>query len=205
MSLRPVVIAAALGLLSLPLLAQSSDIGIWAVESHFGGSTQFDPTTRIELKEKIGYGVSFNHFWGEHFSTDLMADATKNDAALTIGGIRALDLGSLKQTVFAGVLQWHFSRRSRLDPYIGLGAAYVTTDDLRSSDLDLAGIGTITVDNKVSGVANAGVSLGLTRAIALAFDARYIPLKPKAAGTTGAAQSLELNPFLYALGLRFRF
>lgn len=205
MSLRPVVIAAALALLTLPIAAQSNDIGVWAVVSRVTSPTRTDPTTQLELKEKIGYGLSFNHFWGRHLSTELAADATKNDARLTIGGLQALALGRLKQSVITGTLQWHFASRSTLDPYLGVGAAYVKTDDLRSNDLNLAEIGAVKIDNKTAAVANAGVNLAVTRMIAVAFDAKYIPLKPKAAGITGDSLPLKLNPIIYALGLRFRF
>ena len=205
MSLRPIVIAAALALLSLPLVAQSNDIGVWAVVSRATGKTRTDPTTQIELKDKIGYGVSFNHFWGRHLSTELSADATRNDAMLTIGGLQALDLGRLKQTVITGTLQWHCAGRSRLDPYLGLGAAYVKTNDLRSNDLNLADIGAVKIDNKAAAVANAGINLAVTSRIALALDVKYIPLKPSAAGITGDSLTLELNPIIYALGLRFHF
>jgi outer membrane protein W len=204
-SLRPLVLAAALALVSLPLVAQSSDIGIWAVASHATGSTMTDATTRFELEDKIGYGVSFNHFWGRHLSTELAASATKNDATLTIGGVQALTFGRLQQTVVTGTLQWHFAGATRVDPYLGVGAAYVKTKDLRSNDLDLADIGTVKIDNKTAALANAGINLGLTRIIALAIDVRYIPLKPGAAGLTGATLPLKLNPLIYALGLRFRF
>jgi outer membrane protein W len=205
LSLRPVVLAAALALVSLPLLAQSSDIGIWAVASHPTGSTTTDATTRFEFKDKIGYGLSFNHLWGRHLSTELAASATKNDATLTIGGVQALALGRLQQTVVTGTLQWHFAGRARLDPYLGVGAAYVKTKDLHSNDLDLADIGAVKIDNKTVALANAGINLGLTRSIALALDVKYLPLKPDAAGITGASVPLQLNPLIYGLGLRFRF
>lgn len=204
MSLRPAVIAAALALLTLPLAAQSNDLGFFAVSSHVASPVRTDPTTQLEFKAKIGYGLSFNHFWGRHFSTELAADVTKNDAKLTIGGVQALALGRLKQTVITGTLQWHFGG-STVDPYLGLGAAYVKTDDLRSNDLNLADIGAVKVDNKTAAVANAGINLAMTRTMALAFDAKYIPLKPNAAGISGAGQTLKLNPLIYGLGLRFRF
>jgi outer membrane protein W len=205
MSLRPFVMAAAVALLALPLTAQSSDIGIWALASRVTGSTRTDPSTRFEFKEKIGYGASFNHFWGTHLSTDFAFGATKNDARLTIGGVQALALGSLKQSVVTGTLQWHFARGGAIDPYLGVGAAYVKTDDFRSNDLNLADIGTVKIDNKTAALANAGINLRLMRGMALALDAKYIPLEPNASGLTGSAVQLRLSPVIYGLGLRFRF
>jgi outer membrane protein W len=205
MPLRPAAIAAALAILALPLLAQSNDIGVWAAVSHVTGSTNADATTHVGFVDKLGYGVSFNHYWTHNFSTELAADATKSDATLKVGGVKALALGRLKETVITGTVQWHPAGAGKLDPYAGVGGAWVKSDSLRSTDLDLAGIGAVKVGNKVSWVANAGVNLAITRRIALAFDAKYIPLKPKSSGAGGDSLELKLNPLILAAGVRYRF
>ncbi|HYM61435.1 MAG TPA: OmpW family outer membrane protein [Thermoanaerobaculia bacterium] len=205
MPFRPAVIAAALAILALPVLAQSNDVGVWAAVSHVTGSTNADATTHVGFVDKLGYGVSFNHYWTKHFSTEVTADATKSDATLKVGGLKALALGRLKETVITGTLQWHPAAAGKLDPYVGVGGAWVKSDSLKSSDLDLAGIGTVKVGDKGSWVAGAGVNVAITPRLALAFDAKYIPLKPKSSGVGGASLELKLNPLIWAAGVRYRF
>jgi outer membrane protein W len=205
MSLRTVVITVALALLTFPLLAQSNDIGFWINGSHATGSTNPDATTHIELVDKIGWGLSVNHAWCDHVSTELAVALTNNNASLRIDGTPVLDLGQLKQTVVTGVGQWHFARKSAIDPYVGAGAAYVKTKNLNSADLALAGIGTVKIRNKASWVANAGMNVNLTPRLAVVFDAKYIALQPESSGATGSSQKLKLDPLVYSAGIRLRF
>src|SRR5687768_10699136 len=62
---------------ALPLSAQTlkSDVGIWAVGTRWNDSFLGDQSLYRSgpVGEKIGYGISFNHFWTDRFSTELSA------------------------------------------------------------------------------------------------------------------------------------
>ncbi len=196
------VLLVVLSVVALPLMAQSNDVAIWAGDSHVG-STDVSGTN-IHFKNGHAYGLSFNHFFGDHFSGELAAYSIRHDGTIQIGGVNALNVGTLRMTPVTATVQAHLARASRFDAYGGAGAAWVRTSNLHSSDLDSAGVGTVTVKSKFTWTALGGVSFGFARAFAVSAEARYIGYQPDS-GPSTARVKLKLTPVLYSLGLRFRF
>ena len=194
------VFALVLGFLAVPLFAQSSDVAVWMSNSRVATTTS-DPST-IQFKSGRGYGASFNHFFGNHFSTEFGYGQIHYDGRLKYLGDNLLDLGQLKTKVATGVLLWHFSRAGSIDPYLGAGAAYIKSDNLSSADLTSTNIGPISIEKKWGWVADAGLNVNLGHSLGVVIDAKYIPYEPKS-GATGT--KLKLNPKIYSAGLRIRF
>lgn len=194
------IVVLVLAFLSVPAFAQSSDIAVWYSGSKVG--TTNSGTSSIEFKNGKGYGVSYNRYFGDHFSAEFSFIDLHYDGEIRDQGEALLDTGRLKTKTITGIAQWHFSRRALIDPYLGAGVAYVKADDLSSNDLTGAGIGSVAIDKKWGLAANAGLNVNLLHNLALAIDGKYIPYEPKS-GTTG--MKLKLNPTVYSAGVRFRF
>jgi outer membrane protein W len=192
------VIGLALALATLPLAAQTNDVGVWYA------TAQIKDSTGLSFDNAKGFGVSFNHFWTGPLSTEFSVSSLRANAGIDIAGTRALDAGQLKLMPFTANLQWHFARGSMFAPYIGAGLAYVSAKDLSSADLDAAGIGRVKIDHKASWDANAGVNIGLGKMFAVAIDGKYIKYEPDstAAGTT---EKLKLDPVVISAGIKLRW
>lgn len=189
-------------LIAIPLAGQSNDVSVWGGVSRVGST---DATgTKIRFDRGHAYGASFDHFWGDHLSGELAAFVLRHDGSIDIGGATAFTTGSLRMTPVTATLQWHRSRRARLDAFAGGGLAYVRSNSLHSSDLDAIGVGRVDVKSKIGWTAVGGVSYSFVPSFAVAAEARYIGYHPES-GPSDARVRLDLNPLLYLAGVRWRF
>lgn len=191
-----------LGLITVPLFAQSNDVAIWFGASRVG-STNADGTD-IHFDRGDSFGASINHYWSDHLSAELAVFAARHDGSLRVGGVDAFDIGRLRMIPVTAMLQWHLDRSRPIDPYLGAGLSYVRADSLHSADLDSVGVGRVSVKSRIGWTAGAGVSYTIWNPFAVAADVRYIGYRP-ASGPTGETVKLQLSPVLYSLGLRWRF
>jgi outer membrane protein W len=196
------LLALGLAFLSVPLLAQSNDIGVGYSSAHL--STTSSDGSDVKFSSGHGYSASYNHFWTGHLSTDFAYTSLRSNGHIRVDGENVLDLGRMTTKVGTAIAQWHFKRGGLLDPYVGAGAAYVKGGTLNSSDLALSSIGSVVIEKKWGWAANAGVNLNLGHSLALAIDDKYVPYKPN---STSAASplKLKLNPNILSAGVRFRF
>jgi outer membrane protein W len=196
------VLVVVLGLITLPLCAQSNDVAVWFGASRVG-STDVEGTD-IRFDRGNAVGASLNHYWSNHLSAELAVFAVRHDGALRVGGVNAFDVGRLRMIPITAMVQWHHDRMGRIDPYLGGGLTYVKTDNLHSSDLDAAGVGRVRVKSRIGWTAGAGLSYSVAHSLAIGADARYIGYRPES-GSGSDTVKLELSPVLYSLGLRWRF
>ncbi len=206
--MKSLKIALLLGMLAaLPALAQAPvDFSVFASWVDAQGDNLLDPGVETNFESGDGFGVAVNWYWGQRFSTELSASALSLDAGLDFDGQPTVDFGSVDLTPIIGTFQFHFARDSFIDPYVGVGAAYVLADDIASDDLDQLGIGTIEVDDEITYVLNAGLGVRFTGNFGLYLDGKYVPLEP-ATRAPGDEEDfdLEINPLIVSAGLRFRF
>ena len=192
------IVALAIAFTALPLAAQSNDIGLWF------STAQMKDTSGFTFDDAKGDGISFNHFWRGPLSTEFTIHSLSSKAGVDIAGTRALSAGKLKLRPITANVQWHLLRGTMFSPYFGAGIAYVTRSDLSSSDLDLAGIGSVKIGNKATWDANAGLNIGLGRSFAVAVDGKYIAYEPEAKAN-GNSEKLKLNPLVISAGVKLRF
>jgi outer membrane protein W len=196
------LLALALGILALPLFAQSNDIGVWYSSSKLGST--MSEGAEVKFSSGHGYAASFNHFWIGSFSTEFAYTDLRNDGNLRFEGQNVLDLGRLSTKVATGIAQWHMKRGGLVDPYVGAGLAYLKSGGLHTSDLDQAGIGAVPIEKKWGWAANAGVTLNIGHGLSVAVDGKYVPYKPSS-GQGSNTLELKLNPTILSGGLRVRF
>lgn len=165
-----------------------------------------------EFDTAAGYGLGLNYYFWDALSAEVTASVIEPDFAVTLfeedgpGSAEALQMIPLT----AGI-QYHFRRQRRVDPYIGVGAAYILFDDLQGVEaLAQRDVESIKLDDEVGFMANAGVSVGIFRRFALNLDAKYIEVKPEAVvtfdrGDFVAARQIEFSPVLISAGLAWRF
>lgn len=179
-----------------------SDVGLWTVGSYVADSyidrASFD-SLDVSFEEKQGFGVSFNHFWTEHLSTELSVTTIRADVIRQTVVVEPHEIGELDARTLTAMGQWHFRQGTRFMPYLGAGVAHasgtVDSADERFADSEL--------ESEVTWAAAAGLNVRLTDRIALAFEAKKVG--PGDVEDDGVSPGIEIDPMLYGSGVRFRF
>ena len=205
------VFAAVLMFAALPLLAQERDMTatVWYSAVDMQGendlSSAFDGF-ETEFEDGKGYGLSVNRFFSPMLSVELSAFSIRNEAALLVNGVEAISLGNVNLMPITLGAQLHLAGRSRIDPYVGGGAALVLARDMFSPDLEAGGIGRLELEDKFTYYANAGIGITIAGGFGIVIDGRYLAYETAThSTTTGIEQDLDLTPLLLSAGLRFRF
>ena len=189
-------------LLSTQLFAQAgtTEIGASAVYSIFESGDLGDIDFDVSIDGKTGYGLTLNHFWTDRFSTELSAYSLSGDLSVTGTGFVTEDVGEVDLTVLAGIVQYHFLRGSRLDPYVGAGVAHVSGE----FDPFEAGEATDDFESEIGLLTNAGLAVNLTPHLSVAGDVKYVPYGARSAEFEDA-ETVNLDPMFFSLGVRLRF
>src|SRR3954462_11768212 len=147
----------------------------------------------LDLDSATGGEVAFTGFMSDHWAIELGVGTTKHD--VTFNGA---NVGTLKLMPVNLMLQYHFLRDSFFRPYIGGGGNYT-----RIYEVNFAG-GAAHVDRDRFGpVAQVGFDVPLGKSVLLNADVKKIWLKTEANGLANGTR--ELDPWVYALGIGFRF
>jgi outer membrane protein W len=180
---------------------QDNSVVLRLASSQFSGesaSIEGEESLPLSLSSNAGYGIGFTHQFSPRFSAAFDVMRLRPDVKADVGGI-ALDGGTLSLTPLTAIARVHGRY-----VYAGAGLAYVMTGDLRSADLDSDGVGGVSVDNDVTYVLNAGVSVPAGKSLHIDFDARYFPAEADATTTAGRGR-LKFNSLLLGVGLGWRF
>src|SRR6266446_10617386 len=101
-------------LLSVPLLAQTNEIGAFVNHPSFTSTAHtvlpFFETATLSVDSKVGYGLSFTHTLSGSLALQLSAQTIRGDARLDVsGGVSFTDrLGTLKLKQYDAALHWYF-------------------------------------------------------------------------------------------------
>jgi len=188
-------------LTSTSLFAQSNSVIVRVAVPQYSGdraSVAGEGDLPFTLSSNLGYGIGFAHSFSPRFSAAFDVMRLNPDVRTTVDGVR-LDAGSMTMTPLTAIARIH-SRYA----YAGAGVAYVTTGDLRSDDLDLTGIGSVSVDNELTYVLNAGLSIPAGKSMHIDFDARWLPMNVDVSSAPGRG-SLKFNTLILGAGLGWKF
>lgn len=200
--IKRTLVVAALLLFPLAAFAQSNEIGAFISTSQFEDSQLQDDLGDIDIEfdEDMGYGLLFNHFWTNSFSTEFAYQRLGADLTASFGNISA-QAGDLDLDILSATAQFHFARGSMFSPYIGGGAAYISgeagaidEDELEAADLE----------NEIEFLVNAGVNIGLGRGFALFADGKYVMYEAHGKGESDG-EALDINPLILSAGIKLRF
>jgi outer membrane protein W len=200
--IKRIVIALALLLLPLTAAAQMNDLGVFVSTSQFedGEIDDAGDIFDVEYDEDMGFGVLYNRYWTNGFSTEFAYQRLGADLTLSVEDI-AEDFASLDLDILSATAQLHFARGAMFDPYIGGGVAYISgeagaigTGELEDADLE----------NEIDFLANAGLNVGLGRSFTVFIDGKYVMYEARGEGDPDD-ETLEVNPLILSGGIKFRF
>lgn len=205
-----------LALLATPLLAQTSEFGVFVNHTTFSKNTASDPAiglTEADVKfdSKAGWGVSYNRFLSPDTSFELSAQDLKGDARVTItaGGVTGSESGgSLELRQYDAAYHFYVNPRGRVRAYIGGGVALLRSGKLKvaADPADNIEATTISLKSKTTWLAVAGVDISVTPSVAIALAAKYTRYRADLDTTPDDLfQHLKLDPVSVSAGLRWRF
>ena len=194
-----------LSLLLLPLTATAqpmNEIGVFISTSQFDDSEISDAEDifDVEFDEDMGYGVSYNRFWTNSFSTELAYQRLGADLTVSFEEI-AEDAGTLDLDILSATGQLHFVRGGLLSPYIGGGVAYVSGE---AGFIDEEEIESANLENEIDFLANAGLNIGFAQSFVIFLDGKYIMYEARGEGDD-EDDSLDINPLILSAGVKLRF
>jgi outer membrane protein W len=192
----------ALCLFPLTAFAQSNEVGVFISTSQFENSQIQDDIGDIDVKfdEDMGYGVLYNRFWTNNFSTEFAYQRLGADLTASFQDITA-NAGDLDLDILSGTAQLHFARGGFLSPYIGAGVAYVSGE---AGAIDEDEIGNADLENELEFLANAGLNLNIGRGFGIFVDGKYVMYEARGEGES-ADQAIDINPLIVSAGIKFRF
>ncbi len=102
-------------------------------------------------------------------------------------------------------LQYHFAPDSNIRPYIGAGVnyTYFFSEDTKG-DLSTAGV-TVKMEDSWGLVAQAGVDVALNDDWFVNLDVKYIDMNTTAKFSNGLSVDVDVNPFVYGIGIGRKF
>jgi opacity protein-like surface antigen len=156
----------------------------------------------ISLGGRSGFRLGYSHAVGRAaFDVDIARLSAPASATFPEGKFA---VGTLTLTPISASVSLH-GNSGRFEPYIGAGAAYVMTGDLRSSELAAEGVDRIGIGNDLTYLVNAGVGVAMSPAVSLTFDARYMPIGVSATVVGSPSADVKFNALTWGAGLRWRF
>lgn len=204
------------GAVRLSAQTSTSEAGVWIVDTRLAGEGD------VDFDEKIGFGLSFNHYWTERISTELSWQEIKADTLLdgevVISGfcgfgelppqgqpgvifVPGIDPGKLEVTAITAMAQLHFNREGRLAPYAGAGVAHLSGD---LSYVDTPFAQTYELESEITWAASAGADLRLTDRLFLAGEVKFIPWSAIAEDVPGS-EGIDIDPLIMGVGVKMRF
>lgn len=211
-----VVILAVLA--AMPLAAQSRSVDIYGFATWVdpSGDSVFDADglddARVEFDSAQGFGVAVNVFFSNRISAEFAASVVEPDVAFRSDNpiFPFLTGGELEMIPITATLQFHFNPEGRIDPYVGVGAAYVLFDRVDNfGDVGGIDVDAIDFDDDVGLVVNAGLTFDITPNFAIYLDGKYVPVSTSATASfatgPGTSTEIDINPLILSAGIGFQF
>ena len=126
-------VALLLVFVAAPLAAQDMQITAWVSNVTMEGEEDFDEFFDTDFDDGFAMGLSINRYINNFLSVEASVFDLRNEGQLVIDDDFGIALGDVNLTPVTLGVQLHLAQRSRIDPYIGAGAAYVLTGSVVSS------------------------------------------------------------------------
>ncbi|AYC31413.1 outer membrane protein OmpW [Pseudomonas cavernae] len=166
--------------------------------------------TGATLDSDTQLGLNFAYMVTDHVGIELLA-ATPFSHDIGTKGLGGLKLGEVKQLPpTLSAVYYPLDRSSAFQPYAGLGINYTWFfEDKLSSEAEAAGFRGLDLDDSWGLAAQLGMDYMLTDKVMLNAQVRYIDIDTKEAttfaGTTRVTVDVDVDPWVYMVGLGYKF
>jgi len=191
----------------------SSDLGK-TVNKNVGPGTMSSGAD-LKVDSNVFPEFDISYYITKNIAAELiLAIGTRHDVSIkgdSVGVVGNQNLGSVNALPPTLTLQWHFNPDQTFDPYVGAGINYTAMLDrnLKFESGALAGT-KIKVDSDSWGYAlQAGFDVNLKDGWLINADIKYVTLdtdvKTKIAGNWTKIDSLDINPWVFGVGIGKKF
>jgi len=193
---RPLAAAIAAAALILPLTASAQNwmIGARVINISPDVSTSI---SGLDVKDQWTGELDFTYFFTPNLAAELIAAWAKHE--VTLNGNSLGKVGVLPPTL---TLQYHFTNLGAFKPYVGGGFnyTYFYENELANGTLNIN-------DNSWGGALQAGFDYQIQKNWYLNADVKYLWINTKVNVTATGAElgSLDINPWVLGVGVRYRF
>ena len=193
---RPLAAAIAAAALILPLTASAQNwmIGARVINISPDVSTSI---SGLDVKDQWTGELDFTYFFTPNIAAELIAAWAKHE--VTLNGNSLGKVGVLPPTL---TLQYHFTNLGAFKPYVGGGFnyTYFYENELANGTLNIN-------DNSWGGALQAGFDYQIQKNWYLNADVKYLWINTKVNVTATGAElgSLDINPWVFGVGVRYRF
>lgn len=191
------------------VLIRSRAILVSPTEESSGIKPAF-PDDEVSVTSTFAPEVDFTYFVADNIGLELILATTKHDINGK-GGLKPIgelaDTWVLPPTL---TLQYHFTPKAKVRPYVGVGINYThfysedTSDDLDNAIGDTK----IRLDDSFGYAVQAGVDFDIGKNLFLNVDLKYIDMDTEAKLTTGNLVNrvnVSLDPIVAGIGIGMRF
>lgn len=157
------------------------------------------PADAIGVEDDTQLYINATWMFTENLGLDILG-ATPFTHDITLNGTKAAETKHLPPTV--GV-QYHFTPKSNVRPYVGAGINYTTffseetTGALAGTDLSL--------DDSWGLAAQVGIDVDINKDWFFNADIRYMNIETTATIAGAGSVDVEINPWVFGLGVGTRF
>lgn len=212
MSISPVLkaltctVALLVGASTLSVAAAADDKSPWLVRLRLIDVAPEESSTvsiggEATASSRVMPELDISYFWTDNFATELILATTKHSMGATGTALGNLDLGHVWVLPPTFLLQYHFNPEGQFRPYIGAGINYTVFYSEDSGDVD-----SIEYDDGFGYALQAGIDVGINDNWAINADVKKLFLNTDASiNGGGVTADVDLDPWVFGLGLAYRF
>jgi len=178
------------------------------VPDEFGDPINTGTTVSVDSATTLEFDVTY--LFSDKLGLELIAALASHDLSTSGGLLGGADAGSVDVLPPTLTLQYFFLTDGKLQPYIGAGVNWTMfpSYDL-SDDLDDLGITDVEFSDSFGFAGDAGLDFYLGDNWLLNADVKYIQIDTdadlKVGGDTLETVSVDINPWVFGVGVGYRF
>jgi outer membrane protein len=164
------------------------------------------PADSIKVDNRWGVDLDITYFFTPNIAAELVLTyPQKHDISISSGPLQG-SIGYIKQLPPTLLAQYHFTTGTPWKPYVGAGLTYFWITDNELSVGALGRVLNVTKSNWGPAV-QVGVDYALNRNWYLNADVKYIWVSTKVTDSinAGISTTLDVNPWVFGVGVGYRF
>lgn len=158
----------------------------------------------VQIDDRFVPELDISYFFTENIAAELILATTQHDVGVSNSSLGDVDLGDTWLLPPTLNLQYHFSPRGAIRPYIGAGVNYTFFFEPDSGDAV-----SVNYDNSFGLSLQAGVDIPVNDTYFLNFDIKKIFLDTDVSIDAGAAglvsANVDIDPLIIGVGVGRRF
>ena len=187
--------------------AYAADKGDWLLRfgaiqvspNDSSGTLSGAPTVGVSAEYDTQAFVTISYMFEDHLAVELLASTPFTHTISATGALTG-DIATVKQLPPTLSVQYHFSPKAAISPYVGAGINYTIFFDEKAT----AVISSIKLDNSWGLAVQAGADIDLGDNWFANVDLRYIDIETTATTNLGTVD-VSIDPWIVSLGVGFKF